>query len=342
MSADSPASEGGSVTHGSGSPTAGRGSITDVPGIRVGHATDAAGLTGCTAVLCDTPAVGGVVLRGWANAVHGVEFLDPRHIVPTLDGVLLAGGSAYGLEAVWGVMRYLEERGVGFRAGPTVVPHVASAILFDLNIGDMRARPTREMGYWAAASASRAAPAEGSVGAGTGATVGKLYRMERAMRGGTGTASVNAAGVTVGALVVVNAVGDVRDPNTGTLVAGAREAHGGCQLIDTAAAMRSGVRLPEFATENTTIGVVATDARLTKAEAAKVAELGMVGFARALSPPHTAVDGDTLFTLSLGDARADVTTIGMAAAEAVATAITRAVRLATSVPGVPAARDLVQ
>jgi len=150
------------------------GSITDVPGIRVGHVTDRVGLTGCTVVLCDAPAVGGVTLRGWANAVHGLEFLDPRHIVPGVDGALLAGGSAYGLEAVWGVMRFLEGRGTGFRAGPTVVPHVPAAILFDLNVGDMHARPTREMGYAAAANATPAAPGEGSVGAGTGATVGKL------------------------------------------------------------------------------------------------------------------------------------------------------------------------
>ncbi len=267
------------------------GSITDVPGIRVGHVTDRVGLTGCTVVLCDAPAVGGVTLRGWANAVHGLEFLDPRHIVPGVDGALLAGGSAYGLEAVWGVMRFLEGRGTGFRAGPTVVPHVPAAILFDLNVGDMHARPTREMGYAAAANATPAAPGEGSVGAGTGATVGKLHRIERAMRGGIGSASTQAEGAVVGP-------------------------------------------------ENTTIGVIATDARLSKAEAVKVAELGMTGFARALSPPHTAVDGDTLFTLSVGDVRADLTALGLAAAEAVARAIARAVLAATSLPGIPAARDL--
>lgn len=315
------------------------GSIADVPGLRVGHATDAVGLTGCTVVLCDRPAAGGVTLRGWANAVHGLEFLDPRHLVPTLDGILLAGGSAYGLEAVWGVMRYLEERGTGFRAGPTVVPHVASAVLFDLNVGDMRARPTREMGYAAAENASPAAPQEGSVGAGTGATVGKLFRVDRAMRGGIGSASARAGDAIVGALVAVNAVGDVRDPDTGALLAGARDASGR-RLIDTARAMREGATLPGFAPENTTIGVVATNALLTKAEATKVAEMGMTGFGRALSPPHTAVDGDTLFALSVGEVRADVTAIGLAAAEAVAGAIARAVLAATSLPGIPAVRDL--
>ena len=316
------------------------GSIVDVPGIRVGHVTDAVGLTGCTAVLCETPAVGGVTLRGWANGVHGLEFLDPRHLVPTLDGVVLAGGSAYGLEAVWGVMRYLEDKGIGFRAGPTVVPHVAGAILFDLSVGDMRARPTREMGYAAAANATPSAPEEGSVGAGTGATVGKLYRLGHAMRGGIGSVSLGTGDAIVGALVAVNAAGDVRDPETGALLAGARNAPDGRRLIDTARALRAGATLPGFAPENTTIGVVATNARLSKAEATKVAELAMTGFARALSPPHTAVDGDTLFTLSIGDVRTDVTAIGLAAADAVARAIARAVLAATSLPTIPAARDL--
>ncbi len=317
-----------------------RSSITDVPAIRVGHATDPVGLTGCTVVLCDTGAVGGVSMRGWANAVHGLEFLDPRHVVPTLDGVVLAGGSAYGLEAVWGVMRYLEAKGVGFRVGPTVVPHVAGAILFDLSVGDMRARPTREMGYAAAAAATADAPVEGSAGAGTGATVGKLHRTGQAMRGGVGTASTRAGDAVVGALVAVNALGDVRDPETGALVAGTRDAPEGRRLIDTARALRAGTPLLSFATRNTTIGVVATNARLVKADAAKVAELALLGFARALSPPHTAVDGDTLFALSVGDVSADVTAVGLAAAEAVANAIVRGVRAATSIPGVPAARDL--
>jgi L-aminopeptidase/D-esterase-like protein len=318
----------------------GNGNITDVPGIRVGHATDTVGLTGCTVVLCDAPAVGGVTLRGWANAVHGLEFLDPRHLVPTVDGALLAGGSAYGLEAVWGVMRYLEERGRGFRAGPTVVPHIPAAILFDLNVGDGRARPTREMGYLAAANATPTAPGEGSVGAGTGATVGKLHRVERAMRGGIGSASTRADGAVVGAIVAVNAVGDVRDPDTGVLIAGTRDAPDGRRLIDTARALRTGARLAGFGPEHTTIGVVATDARLGKAEAVRVAELGMTGFARALSPPHTAVDGDTLFALSVGQVRADLTAVGLAAADAVARAIVRAVLAATSLPGIPAAGDL--
>jgi L-aminopeptidase/D-esterase-like protein len=293
-------------------------------------------------VLCDRPAAGGVELRGGANDVLGLDYLDPRHLVPTVNGVVLGGGSRFGGEAVWGVMRWLEERGVGFGAGPTVVPHVPGAFLFDLNVGDGAARPTREMGYVAAAGAAPGRVEEGNVGAGTGASVGKLHGIARAMRGGVGTASVRVDGAVVGALVAVNAVGDVRDPESGALIAGARDAPDGRRLVDTARALLAGGGgLGRFAApQHTTIGVVATDARLTRPECAKLASLAMVGFAHALSPPHTAFDGDTLFALSVGDTPADLTRLGLAAADAVARAIVRAVRAATSRPGLPAARDL--
>lgn len=293
-------------------------------------------------VLCDRPATCGVELRGGANDVLGLDYLDPRHLVPTVNGVVLGGGSRFGGEAAWGVMRWLEERGVGYTAGPTVVPHVPGAFLFDLNVGDAKVRPTREMGYAAAGRAAGGPVEEGSVGAGTGASIGKLYGVARAMRGGVGTASARVDGVVVGALVAVNAVGDVRDPETGTLIAGARDAPDGRRLVDTARALLTGSgALGRFAAPpHTTIGVVATDARLTKVECAKLASLAMVGFARALSPPHTAFDGDTLFALSVGDAPADITRLGLASADAVARAIARAVRAAVSLPGLPAARDL--
>jgi L-aminopeptidase/D-esterase-like protein len=307
----------------------------------VGHATDAAGLTGVTVVLCERPAVCGVELRGGANDVLGLDYLDARHLVPTVNGVVLGGGSRFGGEAVWGVMRWLEERAVGFPVATTVVPHVPGAFLFDLNVGDARARPTREMGYAAAAAAAPGPVAEGNVGAGTGASVGKLFGVARAMRGGLGSAGARVDGARVGALVAVNAVGDVRDPESGALVAGTRDATDGRRLIDTARALREGGALGRFnAPGHTTIGVVATDARLSKAEASKLAALAMVGFARALSPPHTAFDGDTLFALSVGDVAADLTRLGLAAADAVARAIVRAVRAATSLPDLPAARDL--
>jgi L-aminopeptidase/D-esterase-like protein len=311
-----------------------------IPGVRIGHATDADALTGCTVILPEAPAVGGVEIRGWAAGVHGLEFLDPRHLVPTVDAVVLAGGSAYGLEAIWGVMQYLEERGVGFPVSRTVVPHVAGAILFDLGVGDHRVRPGRAMGHAAASAARPGAPAEGNVGAGTGATVGKLHRIERAMRGGLGCAAVEGAGFVAGAIMAVNAVGDVRDPDDGRLVAGARDAPDGRRLVDTAAELAAGVPPPAFRPANTTIGCVVTDARLTKAEAAWVAALGMDGYALALSPPHLATDGDTLFCLSVGERAADPAAVGKAAAQAVARAIVRAVRAAVGLPGLPAARDL--
>jgi L-aminopeptidase/D-esterase-like protein len=315
--------------------------ITEVPGLTVGHATDPVALTGVTVVLTERPATCGVALRGGANDVVGLDYLDPGHLVPTVNGVVLGGGSRFGGEAIWGVLRYLEERGVGFAAGPTAVPHVPGAFLFDLNVGDGRVRPTREMGYEAAARAAPGPVAEGNVGAGAGASVGKLHGIARAMRGGIGSACARVDAVIVGALVAVNAVGDVRDPDTGALVAGTRDAPGGRRLIDTAQALRAGGAFPRFAApEHTTIGVIATNARLDRPGAAKLAALGMLGFARALSPPHTAFDGDTLFALSVGDLPADPTRLGLAAADAVAHAICRGVRAATSLPHLPAACDL--
>jgi L-aminopeptidase/D-esterase-like protein len=315
--------------------------ITDVPGIRVGHASDPVALTGVTVVLCDTPAVAGVELRGWANDVVGLDYLDPRHLVGTVDGVVLGGGSRFGGESVWGVLRWLEQQGRGYAAGPSVVPHVPGAFLFDLNVGDARVRPTREMGFEAASRAAAGPVAEGNVGAGTGASVGKVHGRPRAMRGGLGTASVRLDEVVIGALVAVNALGDVRDPDTGALIAGARDAPDGRRLVDGARALLAGQAPGRFAAPtHTTIGVIATNARLDRPTAAKVASLGMLGFARALSPPHTAFDGDTLFALSVGQIPVDVTRLGLAAGEAVARAIVRGVRAATSLPDLPAARDL--
>ena len=310
-----------------------------IPGVRIGHATDPVALTGCTVILPDRPAVGGVEIRGWAAGVHGLEFLDPRHLVPHVDAVVLAGGSAYGLEAIWGVMQYLEERGVGFPVTRTVVPHVAGAILFDLGIGNHRVRPDRAMGYAAAQAARAGSCEEGNVGAGTGATVGKLHKLERAMRGGLGCAVVEGAGFVTAAIMAVNAVGDVRDAESGRLVAGARDAAGE-SLVDTAAALAAGAPPPVFRPQNTTIGCVITDARLGKAEASRVAALAMGGYARALSPPHLTTDGDTLFCLSIGDRAADPLEVGTLGARAVAQAILRGVRAATGLPGLPAARDL--
>jgi L-aminopeptidase/D-esterase-like protein len=319
----------------------GAGHLTDVPGLLVGHATDPVGATGCTAVLCPEGAVGGVELRGWATGVLGLDVLDPRHVAERIHGVVLAGGSAFGLEAVFGVMAHLESRGAGFPTAAGVVPRVAGAILYDLGAGDPRARPDRAMGERAAAAASAGAVEEGSVGAGTGASVGKLFGRARAMKGGLGTASRRAGAVRVGALVAVNAFGDVREPATGVLIAGTRDAPEGRALVDTARALREGAPPPAFRGTHTTIGVVATDARLTKGEATRLAGLAHLGLAATLSPPHTTVDGDAVFALSTGGAMAaPLDVLGLAAADCVAEAVVRAVRAAVSLGGLPAWRDL--
>lgn len=316
------------------------GALTDVPGLLVGQASDPVGLTGCTVVLCLGGAVAGVEVRGWASGVAGLDVLDPRHLVDRIHGVVLAGGSAFGLEALFGVMAHLETQGVGFATPGGVVPLVVGAILYDLALGSAQARPDRAMGHRAAAAARAGPIAEGSVGAGTGAAVGKLFGLPRAMKGGLGTASGRVGAATVGALVAVNALGDVRDPTTGALLAGARDAPNGRRLIDSARAIRERCITPAFRGPHTTIGVVGTDARLTKPETARLAGLAHLGLGAVLSPPHTSVDGDTLFCLSTGGVLAPLDALGLAAADCVAEAVVRAIRAATSLGGLPAWRDL--
>jgi L-aminopeptidase/D-esterase-like protein len=316
--------------------------ITAVPGIRVGHATDLEGLTGCTVVLCEQGAVGGVDQRGGAPGTRETDLLRPMHLVQEVHAVLLAGGSAYGLAAADGVMRYLEERGVGFDARVAKVPIVPAAILFDLDLGDPQARPDAGMGYAACQAATDGPVAEGNAGAGTGATAGKILGLGRAMKTGLGSAAVDlGGGLMVGALVAVNPLGDVVDPQTGAILAGVRNLAAD-EPADTLAVMRSmvGKAALSFASSNTVIGVVATNARLTKEQANKVAQMAQDGIARAVRPAHTLFDGDTLFALSTGSKRADINLIGAYAAEVVAQAIVRAARAAESAGGLPAWRDL--
>lgn len=330
-------------------------SITDVPGIRVGHAQDEQALTGCTVVLCEGGAVGGVDQRGGAPGTRETDALHPVHLVEHVHAVMLAGGSAFGLDAASGVVRYLEERGVGFNVRVARVPIVPAAILFDLGIGRADVRPDAAMGYQACLNASAAPPAEGSVGAGIGCTVGKILGMSHAMKGGIGSASMHIGrSVMVGAIAAVNVFGDVVDPNTGEIVAGARFPQSGplqallpqreLQLFaDTLLVMRSlvGRTVLAFAgRESTVIGVVATNARLSKEEATKVAQMAQDGVARAIRPAHTMLDGDTIFALSTGRRKADVNIVGAYAAEVFAQAIVRAVRMASSAGGVPSIADL--
>ena len=311
--------------------------LTDIPGILVGHASDYDGLTGCTVVLCEGGAVAGGEIRGSAAGTEEWELLSPLHVTDRIHAVVLAGGSAFGLEAASGVRRFLDHRGVGFPTGAARVPLVVTAILYDLGIGKASARPTREMGESAAAAATGKPVAEGAVGAGTGATVGKIFGMRQAMKSGVGSFTVelggSLAGVQVAALAVVNAVGDVRDPTTGKIIAGARRT-ASAQFADSARVMKGGVA-SGFARANTTLVVVATNAKLTKVEATKVAQLAHLGMARAINPVNTMSDGDLVIVLSAGDAKAPVDSLGIAAAEAVAEAIVRAVRLAPTLGGVP-------
>ena len=315
--------------------------LTAVAGIKVGHHTLAARPTGCTVILAEVGAVAGVDVRGSAPGTRETDLLNPLNLVDKVHAIVLAGGSAFGLDAASGVMRYLDERGIGFPTSYGVVPIVPAAVLFDLGVGDPKVRPGADCGYAAASSASSGPIAEGNVGAGAGATVGKLHGMERAMKGGVGTAALTLpSGLTVAALLVVNAYGDVIDPATGRVVAGVRTADG-LGLADARVLLRTGAPRKNPFGENSTIGVVVTNARLTKTQATKVAQMAHDGLARAITPIHTQSDGDTLFALATGALaiEADVSTVGALAAEVVADAVLRAVREAQGLPGLPAVRD---
>jgi L-aminopeptidase/D-esterase-like protein len=335
------------------SPSSSSGAITDVAGIEVGHFSDTRRPTGCTVVLAREGAVAGVDVRGAAPGTRETDLLSPGNLVQQVHGVMLAGGSAWGLATADGAMRWLEEHGVGLDVRFGTLPIVPAAVLFDLPLGDARIRPDAEAGYAACAAASRTAPAEGNVGAGSGALVGKLFGLQSAMKGGIGTASVTVGGVTVGALIAVNALGDVIDPDTTLPVAGARTEDGGALRDTRRALLRGELPRPLLAGTNTTIGVVATDAVLTKVQANRLASVAHDGLARAINPVHTMSDGDTLFALATGrvpidgpDAgdRPGMTVLGTMAAEVVARATLRAVLAARAVTvgalHIPSAADL--
>jgi len=326
-----------------------RTSITDVGNLRVGHFTDSRRPTGCTVVLFDHATVAGVDVRGGSPGSRETDLLNPINTVQNINAILLTGGSAYGLDAAGGVMRYLEENKRGFVVGSNIVPIVPAAVLFDLSVGDGRIRPDAQAGYQACLSALADHPAEGSVGAGAGATVGHLLGMRSAMKAGIGTASISIGdtGIVVGAIVAVNPFGDVLSRETGHIIAGSRSLDGDA-FLDTMLQIQNGALLANRREGprpggNTCLGIVATNARLTKSEATKVAQMSHDGLARVISPVHTPLDGDTIFAAATGTAStpADITTIGSVAAEAVARAVERAVRSATGIlPGLPAYRDL--
>jgi L-aminopeptidase/D-esterase-like protein len=318
------------------------GGLTAVAGIRVGHFTDERRPTGCTAILAERGAVCGVDVRGGAPGTRETDLLDPVNTVQEVHGLVLSGGSAFGLDSATGVVRFLEERGIGFPVGELKVPIVPAAILFDLSIGDWTIRPDAEAGYKAARAANRGPVAEGSVGAGAGATVGKLLGKARAMRGGIGTAALRLPrGGTVAALVAVNALGDVFDPDSGRTVAGVRS-EDGRELVGAMNVLLSGRGAGrEQKGENTCIGVIATDVAMTQAEATRVAQMAHDGLARVIRPVHTPWDGDTLFALSTGgvELAQPALLVGAVAAEVTARAVLRGVRAATGLPGIPSVSD---
>ena len=314
-------------------PAGDAGSITRVAGIEVGHFTDTRRPTGCTVVMAREGAVAGVDVRGAAPGTRETDLLHPSNLVDKVHAIMLAGGSAWGLEAATGAVRWLEERGVGLDVAVGRLPIVPAAVLFDLLVGDMRIRPDAAAGYAACAAASGADPTEGNVGAGAGAVVGKVFGIQHAMKGGVGTASVTVDGVTVGALIACNALGDVIDPDTAQVMAGARTDDGRALRDTRRALLRGQPPQPLLAGTNTTIGVVATDAILTKAQAHRLAIAAHDGLARSINPVHTMSDGDTLFSLGTGRAGKSLGMMVLAtmAAEATARATVRAVQAARSV-----------
>lgn len=331
------------------SPTS-NGSLLDVPGLSVGHAQDNTALTGVTAILCDAPATGGVAQYGGAPGTRETDPLRPLHN-QLVHGIVLAGGSAFGLHSANGVVRFLEEQGLGFDVGVARVPIVPAAIIFDLALGRADVRPDDKMGYQACLNASKTSLPTGNVGAGTGASVGKILGLGFAMKTGLGTASVKLANdLVVGALVVVNAFGDVLDYKTGSIIAGTRNPDGKDLSIgaagyfaDTLEIFRARSAEPKLSfgrplgRENTVIGVVVTNAQLSKTEVSKVAQMAHNGLARTIRPVSTMFDGDTIFALSIGDRQADVNIVGAFAAEVLAQAVVQGVRAAEPLGGLPAA-----
>ncbi|MBD3184389.1 peptidase S58 family protein [Candidatus Poribacteria bacterium] len=306
--------------------------ITDVPGIKVGHATNRVALTGCSVVLCEDGAVAGVDVRGSAPGTRETDALNPINTISKIHGVMLTGGSAFGLDAAGGVMKYLEELGYGYAMVDLRIPIVPAAVIFDLMVGDSSVRPDKEMGYLACLNAKIGHVEEGNVGAGTGATVGKALGMNKCMKSGIGTASINLGDIVIGAIMVVNALGDVIDPDSGKIVAGAydRKTNQFVNIVQRMMKLKSKVE-----SGNTTIGVIATNARLNKPQATKISQMAHDGLARAIRPVHTMADGDTIFALSTDDVRADINVIGTAAAEVTVMAILNAVKKSEGFADIP-------
>ena len=316
--------------------------ITDIEGIKVGHASDFKGYTGCTVILCEKGAVCGIDIRGSASGTRQVDALGVGHIVEQIHGILLAGGSSFGLDAASGVARYLEERNVGFDVGVARIPIVPSAVIFDLGLGDPKARPTADMGYEACLKAGDEVE-EGSVGVGTGATVGKIFESPRAMKGGLGTSSlIMPDGLKIAALVVVNAFGDIIDNVTGKIIVGLRKSEDSSEFANTVTQIKEGATKKQFGIVNTTLGVVATNAIFNKREITKIAQMAQGGLIKTISPVHTTFDGDLVFALATGELEADLNKVGVLAEFVLTEAIKRAVKKADGFGIIPAFRDIAK
>ncbi len=314
--------------------------VTDIPGIKLGNAQNVDGVTGCTVLICEKGAVAGVDVRGGAPGTRETDLLKPENYVEKIHAVMLAGGSAFGLDAGAGIMEYLEEKGIGFDVGVTKVPIVAGAVLFDLTCGNHKIRPDKLMGREACKAAENQDFSEGSVGAGTGATVGKIYGMEHAMKGGLGTYCLQVGNMIVGAVVAVNCLGDVIDPSTGKVVAGAFQESPFAFLDCEAGMIKEHEKISNAFAGNTTIGIIITNVEMTKSQATKVASMAHDGYARTMRPAHTMFDGDTIFALSVGGVKADINVVGLLATRVMEQAILCGVKKATTLGGYKAYQDM--
>lgn len=317
-------------------------SITDIKGVRVGHASDFDAVTGCTVLLFDNPATGAIDLRGGGTGTRQIDSLLSHNTFGKIHAILLTGGSAYGLDASSGVMKYLEENNIGLNVGyGTVVPSVPTAVIFDLGIGNGKIRPDAEMGYQACLNAVPSPPAEGSIGAGTGATIGKILGLSHSTKGGIGTACYRFEnGVVVGVLVVVNAFGDIVSRENGEIIAGVRGERDGRTFAGTVDLFKKGVQFKPEESQNTTLSVVATNAGYSKSELERIANIAQTGVARVISPVHTVADGDVVMAVSSGEMEQDANLVGIIAAELTEKAILRAVSISESLGGIPSLTDI--
>lgn len=314
--------------------------FTDIDGIKVGHAQDLKAATGCTVIICEEGATGGVDVRGGSPGTRETDLLDPQNLVDKIHAVMLSGGSAFGLDAASGAMKYLEEKDIGFDVQVTKVPIVCSAVLFDLVVGDYKVRPDLEMGYKACVNATEKECPNGNIGAGTGATVGKFLGIERAMKGGLGSYAIQIGDLKVGAIVAVNALGDIIDPETGEVLAGLLD-EDKKNLAGTENIMaKKYSEKKNIFSGNTTIGVVATNGIFTKAEANKLASMSHNGYARTMRPAHSIFDGDTIFAMATGKIEADINVVGFLAARAMERAVVNAIKSTESAYGFKAYREL--